>query len=89
MDIAVLPGSTAIICPIKIQEYMAAELPPVLPDYPVNREVVAQGARRACFSRRRTSIRWRTFWWSWPLTHPCQRIGRSAREEILARFTWK
>ena len=42
-DIAVLPGSTDIICPIKIQEYMAAGLPVVLPDYECNREVISEG----------------------------------------------
>ncbi|TKB46143.1 glycosyltransferase family 4 protein [Thalassotalea mangrovi] len=40
MDITVLPGSTDIICPIKIFEYMAMEKPVVLPDYSCNREVV-------------------------------------------------
>lgn len=40
-DFAVLPGSTNIICPIKVQEYMAAGLPVVLPDYPCNEEVVS------------------------------------------------
>ena len=43
LDVAVLPGSTDIICPIKIQEYMATELPSVLPDYAANREVITQG----------------------------------------------
>ena len=40
LDIGVLPGSTDIICPIKIQEYMAAGLAVVAPDYPCNREVI-------------------------------------------------
>ncbi len=39
-DVGVLPGSTDIICPIKIPEYMSVGIPPVLPDYPANREVV-------------------------------------------------
>jgi glycosyltransferase involved in cell wall biosynthesis len=40
LDVAVLPGSTDIICPIKVQEYMAASLPAVIPDYACNREIV-------------------------------------------------
>src|SRR5690606_28653842 len=40
IDISVLPGSTDIICPIKIMEYMASETALVAPDYPCNREVV-------------------------------------------------
>ena len=43
LDIAVLSGSTDIICPIKIQEYMAAGLPSVAPDYDCNREVLDDG----------------------------------------------
>ena len=40
IDIAVLPGSTDIICPIKIFEYMSAEKPVVLPNYKCNAEVI-------------------------------------------------
>ena len=43
LDIAVLPGSTDIICPIKIQEYMAVGLPSAAPDYACNREVLEDG----------------------------------------------
>lgn len=43
LDVAVLPGSTDIICPIKVQEYMAGELASIAPDYPCNREVVTDG----------------------------------------------
>ena len=41
-DLAILPGSTDIICPIKVMEYMAAETTVLLPDYPCNREVVTE-----------------------------------------------
>ncbi|MFD0976353.1 glycosyltransferase [Salinimicrobium gaetbulicola] len=40
MDITILPGSTDIICPIKIMEYMAAETVVLAPDYECNREVI-------------------------------------------------
>lgn len=40
MDITVLPGSTDIICPIKIMENMAAETAVLAPDYPCNREII-------------------------------------------------
>ena len=39
-NIAVLPGSTDIICPIKIMEYMAAGCATIAPDYECNREVL-------------------------------------------------
>lgn len=40
IDISILPGSTDIICPIKIMEYMASETAVVAPDYICNREVL-------------------------------------------------
>jgi len=40
IDISVLPGSTNIICPIKIMEYMAAETAVIAPDYLCNREIL-------------------------------------------------
>jgi glycosyltransferase involved in cell wall biosynthesis len=40
MDITVLPGSTDIICPIKIMEYMASETVVLAPNYKCNTEVV-------------------------------------------------
>ena len=43
LDIAVLPGSTDIICPIKVQEYMASGLPSIVPDYICNREIIKDG----------------------------------------------
>jgi glycosyltransferase involved in cell wall biosynthesis len=49
LDIAVLPGSTDIICPIKVQEYMASGLPAIVPDYPCNREVIADGVTGMLF----------------------------------------
>ena len=42
-DAAVLPDCLDIICPIKVQEYMAAALPVVVPNYEANREVVTDG----------------------------------------------
>lgn len=49
LDVAVLPGSTDIICPIKVQEYMASELPSVAPDYSCNREVITDGVNGVLF----------------------------------------
>lgn len=40
MDITILPGSTDIICPIKVMEYMAAESVVLVPNYECNREVI-------------------------------------------------
>ena len=43
MDVAILPGSTDIICPIKVMEYMAAETVVMVPDYLCNREIINEG----------------------------------------------
>ena len=43
LDIAVLPGSTDIICPIKVQEYMGMGLATIAPNYACNREVINTG----------------------------------------------
>lgn len=40
MDVTILPGSTDIICPIKVMEYMAAESVVLVPDYACNREII-------------------------------------------------
>ena len=89
LDIAVLPGSTDIICPIKIQEYMACELPSVVPDYACNREIIRHGetgmffkphdeqdlAKQICLLAEDTGMR--------------QRIGQEARREVTQRFSWE
>ena len=89
LDIAVLPGSTKIICPIKVQEYMAAGLPTVLPEYPANREVITQGQTGTFFTpadaqsladclvylARDATLR--------------DRLGKQARETVGKHFTWE
>ena len=40
IDYSILPGSTDIICPIKIMEYMSAETLVFAPDYACNQEVI-------------------------------------------------
>lgn len=89
LDIAVLPGSTDIICPIKIQEYMACELPSVVPDYACNREVLHDGktglffkpgdevtlAEKIILLAENRELR--------------EEMGRLAREEVIRRFSWE
>jgi len=49
-DIAVLPGSTDIICPIKIMEYMAAGCATLAPDYLCNQEIISHKETGILFS---------------------------------------
>lgn len=89
LDIAVLPGSTDIICPIKVQEYMAAELPTVLPDYPANREVITHGETGLLFTPKDEKAL------AEALSHlagdpdSCRCMGQNARKEVQKRFTWE
>jgi len=89
MDIAVLPGSTDIICPIKVQEYMALELATVVPDYSCNREVVTDGQTGMFFEPKgEESLAAKLLLLA--RDHGLRAsLGRNAREEVLRRFTWE
>jgi glycosyltransferase involved in cell wall biosynthesis len=89
MDIAVLPGSTDIICPIKIQEYMAAELPSVLPDYPANREVIVQGETGMLFRPKDEQSLADALLALAKDAALRQRMGVAARAEVMAKYTWE
>ena len=49
IDISILPGSTDIICPIKVLEYMSAQTATIVPDYPCNREIIDDGVNGLFF----------------------------------------
>jgi glycosyltransferase involved in cell wall biosynthesis len=89
LDIAVLPGSTDIICPIKIQEYMAAELPTVLPDYACNREVIVEGKTGKLFRPKDERSLAAALVGLAANVSLRQRMGQAAHEEVLRRFTWE
>jgi glycosyltransferase involved in cell wall biosynthesis len=89
LDIAVLPGSTDIICPIKVQEYMACELPAIIPDYECNREVVKHGETGMLFQPKdQTALADAIVFLAqnWEMR---KRMGRCAREEAIRRFSWE
>ena len=89
LDVAVLPGSTDIICPIKIQEYMAAELPTLAPDYPCNREVITDGETGMLFTPKNEEALASRIHILAGDAILRRRLGRKAREEVLNRFTWE
>ena len=89
LDVAVLPGSTDIICPIKVQEYMAMELATVVPAYPCNQEVIDDGRTGMLFaSRDEVALADRMLMLA---ENPDlrQKMGKLARQEIADRFTWE
>ena len=89
LDIAVLPGSTDIICPIKIQEYMASELPSVAPDYACNREVLRDGETGALFRPKDESDLAEKIIALARKRELRQEMGRRARAEVIQRFSWE
>ncbi len=89
LDIAVLPGSTDIICPIKVQEYMAAGLPVIAPDYPCNREVIAPGVSGLLFKpndSRDLAFKIKQLVEDEGVRH-C--MGQAARQGAVDHFSWQ
>lgn len=89
LDVAVLPGSTDIICPIKVQEYMASALPSVVPDYACNREVVEDGVTGALFRPKDESSLAEAILGLAASDELRTEMGRRARFEVSRRFTWE
>lgn len=89
IDIAVLPGSTDIICPIKIQEYMAAQLPTVAPDYQCNREVIRHGQTGLLFKPKSENALADEIALLANDRQMRERMGRLARDEAIQRFSWE
>ena len=88
LDIAVLPGSTDIICPIKIQEYMAAGLPSVAPNYDCNREVLEDGRFGLLFRPGDASDLAEKLARLVDDHAMRRRMGDAARQAAVERFSW-
>lgn len=89
LDVAVLPGSTDIICPIKIQEYMAAGLPALAPDYPCNREVIEDRVSGMLFNPKDEHSLAESLVWLAGSRSRRERLGSSARKVAEERFSWE
>jgi len=89
LDIAVLPGSTDIICPIKIQEYMASELATVAPDYESNREVIDDGKTGILFAPKNERALAKAISSLAKNREMRLKLGQRARQEVKHRFTWE
>jgi glycosyltransferase involved in cell wall biosynthesis len=88
LDVAVLPGSTDIICPIKVQEYMSCGLPTLVPDYPCNREVLRDGVTGMFFEPKNEESLARKIRLLADDLPMRIRLGRDARDEAQNRFSW-
>lgn len=88
-DAAALPGCTDIITPIKVLEYMAMELPAILPDYAVNREVIDDNVNGLLFEPGSAKdLGGRLMQLLRDPSHG-REIGQSARKKVLQHFVWE
>ncbi|GJM61497.1 glycosyltransferase family 4 protein [Persicobacter diffluens] len=89
IDIAVLPGSTDIICPIKIMEYMAAEKAVIAPDYQCNREVIRHGENGVLFEPKSVNSFLNEL--NWLMGEPVSRekIAKEARVYVATHLSWE
>lgn len=89
LDIAVLPGSTDIICPIKVQEFMAMELPALVPDYACNREVIVDGETGSLFEPRNELDLASKIAALASDPELRRRLGSQGRQVMVERFSWR
>lgn len=87
MDVTILPGSTDIICPIKVMEYMAAESVVLVPDYDCNREII-DGTNGLLFEPGNEDSIVSELLKISENTEKCKELGRNARETVVEKLTW-
>jgi glycosyltransferase involved in cell wall biosynthesis len=90
LDVAVLPGCTGgIICPIKVQEYMAMGLATVIPDYSCNREVITERQTGMLFEPKNEQSLADKLLLLLKDGKLRAVLGKNAREEVFRHFTWE
>ena len=89
IDISVLPGSTDIICPIKVFEYMAAETVAVIPDYECNREIINHNTNGILFKPFDEEDLAKKIIALVESPELMNRIAKTARAEVIEKYTWE
>lgn len=89
IDIAVLPGSTDIICPIKVLEYMAAETAVVIPDYECSREVVTDQVDGVLFMPHNANDLADKLEALSKDSSIVEEFGRQAKKIVAQKFSWE
>lgn len=87
MDVTVLPGSTDIICPIKVMEYMAAKSVVLVPDYACNREII-DGTNGLLFTPFDEMSMAMEIVKVSKDRNVCRQLGDAARETVCEKLTW-
>lgn len=89
IDISVLPGSTDIICPIKVFEYMAAETVSLIPDYTCNREVISDFQNGVLFKPKDEFDLAEKIMFLHNDAELCSKIGKNARKVVKEKYSWE
>lgn len=87
MDVTILPGSTDIVCPIKVMEYMAAESVVLVPDYDCNREII-DGSNGLLFEPGNEENIAGVLYKLSENKELCRKLGKKARETVVEKLTW-
>lgn len=87
MDVTILPGSTDIICPIKVMEYMAAKSVVLVPDYECNREII-NGENGLLFEPGNEISIADVLLDLSKNPDKCKKLGEEARRTVVEKLTW-
>lgn len=87
MDVTILPGSTDIICPIKVMEYMAASSVVLVPDYECNREII-DGTNGLLFKPGSEDSIAEVLIELSKDNKKCEQLGNNARQTVIQKLTW-
>ena len=89
LDIAVIPFSNAHGSPMKLMEFMVMGLPVIAPDLAPIREVVEDHRTGRIFRRDDMDDMRRVLTEMLAEPEDMQRIGRNAKDYVLANLTWR
>jgi len=89
IDISVLPGSTDIISPIKILEYMASETAVIVPNYQCNKEVVINKINGLLFEPKNEIDLANKIELLIKNPKDIESYGKNARETVIKDFSWE
>ena len=89
IDISILPGSTDIICPIKVLEYMSVKTAVLVPNYECNKEIILDDKNGLLFEAKNeldlaNKIESLLF-----NDSKIKKLGEEARKTLISNFSWE
>ena len=89
IDISILPGSTDIISPIKVLEYMASETAVIVPDYLCNREIITHDIDGLLFEPKNEIDLADKIESLILQPERLKPLGKMAKKTVLRKFSWE